>query len=140
MKILSAIILVLSLSGSLISSGQNFIGMHADEIKKVMKKEHPDFILNTTSVNKYFNYLKYENEEGTQTMLIFLDDQDLCKYFKRICDYIHLPEMTIHLNEHSKRENDTLWVFQANEHAYSQVLTKQDWFFTITTRPVITQR
>jgi len=119
------------------ASGQNFIGLHADDIKPIVKKEYPEFILNTSTVNKYFNYLKYENEQGTQTMLIFLDDQNQCTYFKRICDYVHLPEMTIQLNAHARRENDTLWVFQDNQATFSQVLDKGDWFFTITTRPVI---
>ena len=123
--------------GTFLSSGQNFIGLHADEVMVIMKRDFRDFNLNTTTVNKYFNYLKYENEEGTQTMLIFLDDRDHCKYVKRICDYVLLPEMTVQLNAHAKRENDTLWVFEYDQQVFSQVLTKEDWYFTITTRPVL---
>jgi len=119
------------------SPGQNFIGMHADEIKAIMKQQHTGFLLNTSTINPHFNYLKYENEEGTQTMLIFLNEQDRCKYYKRICDYVHLPEMTVQLNAHSRRENDSLWVFQDDHRNFSQVLIKGDWFFTITTRPLV---
>ena len=131
-KMILHIIIFLFLTGTMY--GQALIGLSKDKILKIMKEESPDFFLNTSTVNKHFNYLKYENEEGTQTMLIFLDDEDKCKYYKKIYDYVHLPELTVRLKNSSRKKNDTLWVKKINDQTYLQFIEKQEWFFTVTTR------
>ncbi len=134
MKQWAFIIVLLSTSVFYKAGGQNFIGLHEEKIKAVMKESYANFYLNTTTVNKHFNYLKYENDEGTQTLLIFLDENDSCKYFKRIYDYLHLPDLTIQLKKSSKRKNDTLWILKNGNETYDQIIQKGEWFFTVTTR------
>ena len=116
------------------TKSQEVIGLHADSIKVIMNENLPEFVLNTTSTNKVYNYLKYEDHTGTQTMLFFLTDNDICRYFKRICDYSLYSNIVGYLNENFENTNDTLWTSETDQGELQKVLKKEDWFFTIVTR------
>ncbi len=118
----------------LTTKSQDVIGLHADSIKVIMNENLPEFVLNTTSINKVYNYLKYEDHTGTQTMLFFLTDSDTCRYFKRICDYSLYSNMVGYLNEYFENINDTLWISETDLGELQKELKKEDWFFTIVTR------
>ena len=114
--------------------GQGFVGMHADSVKLLMKVEHEDFSLNTTSTNKYYSYLKYEDRIGTQTFLIFLDDENICKYYKEIYDYSLQKQVIKDLNNRFVNIGDTLWTDKVEKGIVMKKRTQNEWFFSITTR------
>ncbi len=113
--------------------------MHADNIKLLMRATHKDFSLNTSTTNKYYHYLKYENRIGTQTVLIFLDEENKCTFYKEIYDYSLQKEVIEDLNNHFVNIGDTLWTDEANMGIVNKKLKKKEWFFSITTRVVTSQ-
>ncbi len=116
--------------------GQEFVGMHADSVKQLMRASHKDFSLNTSSINKYYHYLKYEDRIGTQTFLFFLDEENICKFYKQIFDYSLQKKVIKDLNRRFVNSGDTLWTHEADMRIVSKKLKKTEWFFSITTRVV----
>ena len=119
--------------------GQEFIGMHADSVKLLVRATHKDLSLNTSSTNKYYHYLKYEDRIGAQTFLIFLDEEDICTFYKEIYDYSRQKKVIKDLNNRFTNIGDTLWTHQADKGIVSKKLKKNEWFFSITTRVVTSE-
>ena len=117
-------------------TGQEFVGMHADSVKLLMKATHKDFSLNSSSNNKYYHYLKYEDRIGTQTFLIFLNDENICTFYKQIYDYSLQKKVVKDLNNRFVNIGDTLWTHELENGILSKKLTKKEWFFSVTTRVV----
>lgn len=113
---------------------QDVVGMRSDSIKILMSRTYPEYILNTTNVNKSYNYLKYEDFLGTQTILMFLSDSNTCRYVKRMCSYSLLDKVIDQLNTNYEQLNDTLWTFNDGGNRMTKQLEKEDWFFTVVTR------
>ena len=114
--------------------GQELIGQSADSVRSLVKLNFPGFTENTTSINNVYKYLKFEDQEGLQTLLVFLSDTDTCKFYKRICDYELLKFMITSLDNKYEKA-DSLWSYNIGERYFRKELKKKDWFFTITTRP-----
>lgn len=114
--------------------GQDVIGMHSDSIHKIMSENYPEFSLNTTNVNNSYKYLKYEDYLGTQTILMFLSDSNICRYVKKMCSYNFLDKVVNQLDRDYLRVNDTLWMFNVGDMQMTKHLEKQDWFFTVVTK------
>ena len=115
-------------------TAQDWVGMPDDSIKKVIRTEFPDFSLNTSMVNKSYHYLKYEKSDGMQTMLVFLDDSNKCRYVKSIYDYNEWSRVLSHFNETLTRQNDSLWSYIKENKEITKQLKKEDWFFTVVTK------
>ncbi len=116
-------------------AAQNYIGMHADSIKYYMKSAEKDLHLNTTSVNKYYNYLKYEDNTGVKTVLYFLDDMDNCTYYKCIYDYSLEDEIVEGLNKENEKIGEGLWKEAVSDSmVLIMELKREDWFFSVVTR------
>jgi len=113
---------------------QNLIGYHSDDIKKIMRETQNEFRLNNNTKNEYYNYLKYENRLGTKTFLIFLSENDTCKYTKLMCDHSELKKTLKMLNENYKPVNENIWNEEKNGEKYTITLKKEQWFFTIITK------
>lgn len=117
--------------------GQDVIGMRSDSIQAIMSENYPEFSLNTTNVNKSYNYLKYEDYLGTQTILMFLSDSNTCRYVKKMCSYNLLDKVVNQLDKDYLRVNDTLWIFKEGDVQLTKHLEKQDWYFTVVTKKQI---
>ncbi|MCD6200934.1 MAG: hypothetical protein J7K46_03910 [Bacteroidales bacterium] len=130
--LLSGFILLLTLSGS----AQNLIGWKADEIRKYMRTEQNNFSLDETTVNKVYKYLKYVDETETKTALYFLSDHDVCIWYKVVYDNDLLPSVIAGLDSTCRKVSDTLWLEKSGGNTYQKVLERQDWFFTVITKPV----
>ncbi len=133
LRILVIFIGILYLS-VLSGTAQDWVGMQDDSIKKVIKIEFPDFALNTSMVNKSYHYLKYEKYDGMQTMLVFLDDSNKCRYVKSIYDYNEWKRVLSYFNETLTRQNDSLWSYIKENREITKELKKEDWFFTVVTK------
>lgn len=124
-------ILLFALLLSLQVSAQNFIGMHKNEIVKVMKETQKDFRLNTDVVNKKYNYLKFEDRINEQTILYFLDEDDNCTYVRFMSDYSNYNSVLDSLNNKYARKNDNTWKYTDKGNVYMVCMEKGEWFFTI---------
>jgi len=127
------ILLILSYVIFLPGKSQELIGQHADSVRVLVKLNFPGFMENTSSTNSVYNYLKFEDREGMQTLLVFMSDYDTCKFYKRICDYDLLKIITTSLDNKYKKEG-SMWYYSEGNRAFRKELKKEDWFFTITTR------
>lgn len=133
LRILFIFIGILYLS-VLSGTAQDWVGMQDDSIKKVIKTEFPDFALNTSMVNKSYHYLKFEKSDGMQTMLVFLDDSNKCRYVKSIYDYYEWKRVLSYFNETLTWQNDSLWSYIKENREITKELKKEDWFFTVVTK------
>ncbi len=113
------------------ANGQNFVGLHKDEIIQLMKETKPNFKLNKRVVNKSYNYLKYENLISEQTLLFFLSDTDYCTLVRWISDYSNLNEIIELLNKNYKKEGENNWIYHHNSKDYIVKLEEEEWFFTV---------
>ncbi len=130
--VIGAVFLLLALTGT----AQDFIGMQAEEIKRQMRAGHKDFALDETTKNKVYKYLKYVDEMETRTILFFLSEGDTCTYYKIIYDNDLYNSVVQQLDTTCDRVSDTLWEQTVNGKKYGKVLKRQDWFFSVTTRPL----
>jgi hypothetical protein len=119
----------------LTGTAQDYIGMRAEEIRKQMRAGRKDFSLDETTVNKVYKYLKYVDDMETRTILFFLSDDDRCTWYKVIYDNDFLGPVVQHLDSTCRKISDTLWMEEINGHQYRKELKKQEWFFSVTTRP-----
>ncbi len=125
---------IVVMTGKLYS--QEYIGYHKDVIKKRMKDENKLFKLNTTTVNKYYNYLKYEDKVNEVTILFFLSDTDYCTLIRYMSDYSNINETLGNLNNKYKKISKNHWQYKKRDKTYSVKLEEGDWFFTVTTQEV----
>jgi hypothetical protein len=131
---ISIYILLITLIIQLQVKGQNYIGLHKNEIASLMKETQREFKLNTGVVNKKYNYLKYEDKINEQTLLYFLNKDDYCTYVRLISDYSNYNSLIDTLNKKYKRKNDNTWIYTDKGVKYIVNLEKEEWFFTINTK------
>ena len=113
---------------------QNFIGMHKDEIKQTMKETQKSLKLNTSTVNKHYNYLKYEDPINEITVFYFLSDQDECIQIRKIYDYSNINDVVAQLNDDYKEDGFNKWYYKDKGKKYDVILKEDDWFFTVTVK------
>lgn len=117
-------------------AGQDWIGLPEDSVKKVIETECPDLNLSTNTVNKVYHYLKFEKSDGMQTTLVFLDDSNNCRYVKNMYDYVIWDRVIQDLNNKFSRRNDSLWISENKDKKIVSELKKEEWYFTVITKPV----
>ena len=127
-------ILVLRLFGSN-TSAQNLIGKSKDEIATFMKTHRSDFE-KVKVINESYNYLKYQDALGEQTILFFLSKNDICTSIKLMSHYVHLGKEIAELNEKYESLGNNKWKYSDAGKDYQVELQKGQWFFSIITKPV----
>jgi hypothetical protein len=113
------------------AAAQNYIGMHKDEIVKVMQKERPGFKIDKNSVNKAYNVIKFVDKISEQTMLFFLTEKDICTYVRWMSDYSNLTEVIAELDHSYKKKDEKTWYYFDKNQEYVVKLEEGDWFFTV---------
>jgi hypothetical protein len=134
---MKATIYIISLIAFLLAlriNGQNYIGLHKDEIISLMDETKSDFRLNKGVVNKAYNYLKYEDKVNEQTLLFFLDEDDCCTYVRLMSDYANLSDVLDSLNSNYRKDSEDKWTYRDQDETYTVSLKKEDWFFTVSTK------
>ncbi len=126
------IIALLILSAGL--QAQHFIGLHKDNVIKLMRENYREFYNDNSFTNKHFNYLKFVDNTGSQTWLFFLTEDDICKYHKRMVDYAYMNEIETELNGRGMKTGSDEWEYMSKGKSYTVTLTRDEWFFTVVTR------
>lgn len=132
MNILSFIAGILFFSTQ--TDSPNFIGMHKDEIKKVMTKTNPGFEFDEGAKNATYKYLKFVDKYNEETWLFFLSDKDICTFSKLMSDYSNLEIRKKELDKKYKKAGESKWIFVEKGQAYVVELKKDEWYFTIVTK------
>jgi hypothetical protein len=131
-KVIIAVVMLVALKPA---AAQHYIGLHKDEVKQLMKENMKGFNLDNTTVNKKFNYLKYVDALGEQTILYFLDDGDYCKAVRHMCDWAGYNEMLEKMNSTYTQLSSDTWIYEHRGGLYQVKLEEGEWFFTFTTQP-----
>jgi len=116
------------------TNGQNFIGLHEDEIAGLLKTVNPQFKLDRNAVNRAYNYLKFVDKVSEQTILFFISDSDVCTYVRWMADYANLTDMTGMLNRKYLRNGPNSWSYSENGDNYTVTLVEEEWYFTVSFR------
>ncbi len=112
----------------------HFIGMTKQEIIKSMQKNNPGFDLDEGAVNTAYKYVKFVDKYNEETLLCFLDENNICTHTKLMSDYSNLKWRTDELNKSCKSAGENKWVFVDKGNIYLVELKKEEWFFTIITK------
>jgi hypothetical protein len=123
-------ILLLLLSVNL--SGQNLIGYNDQQIRKHMTDNEKSMVFQSFINNNTFKYLKYSNDEGTITLLFFLDEQLVCKSVREICDKSLKSEKIAAFNSLFKKTGENQWSEIKNGKSYLIEMKDEEWSFNIT--------
>jgi hypothetical protein len=115
-------------------SGQNFIGLNKEDVIKLMEQEYPEFKLDQSSINRSYNYLKYVDEEGDQTLMYYLTEDGNCISSKLMGDYAILNRITNDLNSRYTKTGQYSWKYASGKQEYEVIITTDKWFFTVTTK------
>ncbi len=112
---------------------QHFIGLHKDAVIKEVKANNKNFLIDNSTVNNTYKYLKYIDKNNDQTLLVFLSETDICTATKLMSDYSNLDIAKKDLNARCKKQGKDKWTYNVNGTVYLVKLKKEEWFFTIFT-------
>ncbi len=115
------------------SQGQHLVGKNKEEVREIIRTHYKDFHEDETVRVKRFNYLKYVDNLGKQTWLIFFSDKDICTRTKRMCDYSMLMEEFNKLNGKFEKRGKYAWKHGVDDQVLKIELIREDWYFTIVT-------
>jgi len=87
---------------------------------------------NETLGKPFEDRLKYADEEETQTMLFFLNEQLICKTERMVCDKSLKAEKIKELNSLCKKTGDNEWTETKNGKSYLIIIKDEEWSFNIT--------
>jgi len=110
----------------------NYIGKPKAEIVKNMTESFKTFKLNTSNINKTYNYLKYEDKIQEITVLFFLSDENKCKMVRYMSDYSNINDVLEEINLKYSKIDTNNWKYNSNDKYYIVNLEQGDWFFTVT--------
>jgi len=114
--------------------GQNLIGYKGKEIEEYMKENRQD--MNSANVvNEKFSYLKYSDNEDTQTLLFYLDQDSVCNGVKMICDLSVRAAKVKEFNSIYKPNGENSWIDTHDDKAYQVVIKDEKWSCVITIEP-----
>lgn len=132
MKIIAIIAFVI-VTGS-VSFGQNLIGYNDYEIRKFMKDNKVDMNFNKVMNNKFI-YLKYSDNNDTQTILFFLSPDSVCKNVRIICEKGLKAEKVNEFNKLYKKAGDNTWVDRRGGKDYFIEIKDEKWSTVIMIEP-----
>ena len=135
MKVLAPTLLLCCLAFPGKAGGQNYIGLHKEQVRDTMRTDRQDLFEDPAARNTVYNMVKYIDNMGIQTLYYYFSKEDTCLYSKWICDYSMLNKVIADLNEKYEQSAEESWMYTDDGKRYLITLTTGEWFFTITTKP-----
>ena len=112
--------------------GQNLIGYHETAIKQFMKDNQKNMIFQNFVNNSTFKYLKYADNDESQTLLFFLTADSVCKSIRLVCDKSLKAQKIKEFDTIYKKAGDNTWTDAKNGKNYSIELKDEDYSFSVT--------
>jgi hypothetical protein len=132
MKIISlTAVLILT---CIFANSQNLIGYNEKEIRKYMKENHRDMNYNSVK-NSKFIYLKYSDNQESQTVLFFLNPDSVCRSERIICDVSMKPQKVKELNIKYAKTGDNKWIDKRNGKNYTIEVIDGKWSCVVSIEP-----
>ena len=112
--------------------GQNLIGSGEKEIRQYMSENQKSMTFQSFTNNNTFKYLKYTDNDETQTLLFFLNEQLVCKSVRIICDKSLKSEKVKEFNMLYKNTGENQWTESKNGKRYLIEIKYDEWTFNVT--------
>lgn len=122
------IILFLTLLGYEVQA-QHLIGVSKEEIINKMKET--DFVIDYTSRNTTFNYLKYVHRTEEKTFLVFISKDNICTSTKLMSDYSSFTSTLSEFNKKYKKVGKMEWNYKIEGITYKVLVRKEEWFYSV---------
>jgi len=129
-----AIIFIFLFVSCSVVTGQNLIGYKGDEIRKFMKENRKDMNFEKVTNNK-FQYLKYSDNSGSQTLLFFLKTDSVCNSIRMICDEPTKAEKIKEFTAKYKSGGVNKWIDTRAGKDYIIRVEEEPWSSIITIEP-----
>lgn len=120
---------------SLAVGAQHLIGLNKEQVKAGVKQHYKKFSLDESAINRTFKYMKFVEWNDDQTLLVFLDENDISTWTKFMSDYKYFDTELEKLNSCYKKTSENTWEYFAGGRVFEVKLEKGEWFFTVTTKP-----
>lgn len=116
--------------------GQNYIGMHKDDIRKLTPKEHKGFAFEKEVENGDRSFIKFVNVIDEQTLLFMVDSKGICTSVSRMYNTWLYDQVQKELKKNYKKKGSDTWIEIKDGKKYEIKLKNGEWFITVTTRPI----
>lgn len=116
--------------------GQNYIGIHKDDIKKLTPKEYKGFIFEKEVKNGDRSFIKFVNVIDEQTLLFMLNQEGICTSVSRMYNTWLYDQVVKELKKNYKKVGSDTWTEVKDGKEYEIKLKHGEWFITVTTRPI----
>ena len=116
--------------------GQNYIGMHKDDIRKLTPKEHKGFVFEKEVENGDRSFIKFVNVIDEQTLLFMVDSKGICTSVSRMYNTWLYDQIQKELKKNYKKKGSDTWIESKDGKKYEIKLKNGEWFITVTTRPI----
>jgi hypothetical protein len=126
---------ILLLLVSINLDGQNLIGYSEPEIRKYMRENRKDMSFQNVVNNSTFKYLKYSDNDDTQTLLFFLTDNMVCKSVRLVCDKSLRTQKIKYYDGAYNKISENQWTETKNGKKYLIEMKEEDYTFNITIKP-----
>ena len=116
------------------ANGQNLVGYRDIEIRKYMKENRKDMNFENARNNK-FNYLKYSDNAGSNTILFFLTQDSVCKSIRVICEASMNAEKVKEFDSIYKKAGENKWIDMREGKNYLVEIKDEKWSCIVTIEP-----
>lgn len=108
---------------------QHLIGLNKNEVIKQMKET--SYVIDNTSKNTTFKYLKYVDKMQEKTLLVFLSKDDVCTSTKMMSDYSSYRTTVNSFNEQYKKVAPNEWNYIVDTTIYKVILKREEWYYSV---------
>jgi hypothetical protein len=108
---------------------QHLIGLPKEEVIK--KMQETGFVIDNTSHNTTFNYLKYIHRVEERTFLVFLSKENVCTSTKLMSDYSSFQSTLSEFNKKYKKVGKMEWNYKIEGITYKVIVRKEEWFYSV---------
>jgi hypothetical protein len=115
------------------AKSQHLIGLTREKVIETLKESN--FVIDNTSKNTTYNYLKYVDRNEEKTLLVFFTKEDLCSSTKLMCDYSSIKETIAKYNKIYKKKSSLVWNYQKDGKTFNVELRKEEWFYSVIITP-----
>ncbi|MBE0676345.1 MAG: hypothetical protein IH591_16945 [Bacteroidales bacterium] len=119
------------------SHAQNYAGLRQSAIIKLIGIELPEFSKQNGIINDTHKYLRYETDDGLQTLLVFLDDKDICHEVRLNFDESVLKEKMKEFDTKYNRINDSTWIDKKRGKEFTISLKDETWYYSASIRQAV---
>lgn len=127
-----AILFVLVLA--LPAKGQNYIGLHKDEIFKIVPVELEGFVFDKEVENKSKSFIKFVNDDEEQTVLFVLNNKGVCTSVSRMYNLWMYERIRKDLKKKYTFDGANIWTTTKDGEEFEIELKRGQWFVTVVTR------